>query len=95
MLSVRGVSHKKSPRHVPHGSFFLNPLPSLKLRFSHLKIDGWKTILSFWVSASFQRGATVRSFPTYGGVSLPWELNSRAAFEMGTSASPFVGQVGT
>ena len=25
--------------------------PSLKLTFSHLKIDGWKTILSFWVSA--------------------------------------------
>ena len=29
-------------------------LPSLKLTFSPLKMDGWKTILSFWVSAYFQ-----------------------------------------
>ena len=35
-----------------------NALPSLKLTFSPLKIDGWKMILSFWVSAYFQ-GQTV------------------------------------
>ena len=29
-------------------------LPSLKLTCSHLKMDGWKTSLSFWVSAYFQ-----------------------------------------
>ena len=29
-------------------------LPSLKLTFSHLKMDGWNTIVSCWVSASFQ-----------------------------------------
>ena len=27
---------------------------SLKLTFSHLKMEGWKTILSFWVLAYFQ-----------------------------------------
>ena len=26
-------------------------LPSLKLTFSHLRMDGWNTILSYWVSA--------------------------------------------
>ena len=35
-----------------------NAIPSLKLAFSPLKIDGWKMILSFWVSAYFQ-GQTV------------------------------------
>ena len=29
------------------------PLPEF-LRFSHLKMDGWNTIVSFWVSACFQ-----------------------------------------
>ena len=29
-------------------------IPSLKLTFSHLKMDGWNTILSYWVSAYFQ-----------------------------------------
>ena len=28
-------------------------VPSLKLTFSHLKMDGWKTILSFWDAMSF------------------------------------------
>ena len=29
-------------------------LPSLKLTFSHLKMDGWNTILSFWGPPYFQ-----------------------------------------
>ena len=29
-------------------------IPSLKLRFSPLQMDGWNTILSYWVSAYFQ-----------------------------------------
>ena len=29
-------------------------IPSLKLTFSHLKMDGWNTILSFWDFAYFQ-----------------------------------------
>ena len=29
-------------------------LPSLKLTFSHLKMDGWNTIVSFWGPAHFQ-----------------------------------------
>ncbi len=29
-------------------------VPSLKLRFSPLKMDGWKMILSFWGPAYFQ-----------------------------------------
>ena len=29
-------------------------LPSLKLTFSHLKMDGWNTIVSFWGPAYFQ-----------------------------------------
>ena len=36
-------------------------LPSLKLTFSYLKFDGWKMILSFWVSAFFS-GAVAVSF---------------------------------
>ena len=32
---------------------FSSILPSLKLTFSHLKIAGWETILSIWVSAHF------------------------------------------
>ena len=36
---------------------FLN-LPALKLTFSHLKIDSWNTIVSFWDPAYFQ-GRTV------------------------------------
>ena len=36
---------------------FLN-LPALKLTFSHLKIDSWNTIVSFWGPAYFQ-GRTV------------------------------------
>ena len=29
-------------------------LPSLKLTFSHLKMDGWKMILSFWDGPIFR-----------------------------------------
>ena len=31
-----------------------NELPLLKLTFSHLKMDGWNTIVSFWGPAYFQ-----------------------------------------
>ena len=34
----------------------LADIPSLKLTFSHLKMDGWNMIFSFWVSAYFQVG---------------------------------------
>ena len=29
-------------------------IPSLKLTFSHLKMDGWNAIVSFWGPAYFQ-----------------------------------------
>ena len=35
-------------------SLFL--LPSLKLTFSHLKMDGWNTIVSFWDFSYFRVG---------------------------------------
>ena len=35
-------------------------IPSLKLSFSQLKIDGWKMILSFWVVSAYIQGRTVR-----------------------------------
>ena len=45
-------------------------LPSLKLTFSHLKMDGWKTSVSFWVSAYFQ-GWTV-SFGEGDSIKRSW-----------------------
>ena len=42
--------------HKPTG--LKNELPSLKLTW-HLKMDGWNTILSFWVPAYFQGRKTL------------------------------------
>ena len=44
-------SDEQSPLpHPRHKSYcrFVQGLPSLKRTFSHLKLDGWKTIVSFW-----------------------------------------------
>ena len=40
------------PNHRPPNHQFIITLP--ETNSSHLKIDGWNTILSFWVTAHFQ-----------------------------------------
>ena len=44
-------SHSRSTKIIQNSRFM--SLPSLKLTYP-LKMDGWKTIVSFWVSAHFQ-----------------------------------------
>ena len=44
-------------------------IPSLKLTFSHLKMDGWHTIVSFWGPAYFQGRKTV-SFREFSTISM-------------------------
>ena len=64
----RGPLNKQPHIHLKNSGYLLGispfsgiiKLPSLKLTASlHLKIGGWKRILSFWDSANFQ-GRTVR-----------------------------------
>ena len=47
-------SKKLAHRNLGFPHFFFCNLPSLKTNSSPLKMDGWKMILSFWVSAYFQ-----------------------------------------
>ena len=53
-------------------------LPSLKLTFSHLKIDGWKTIVSFWVSflvgAMLVSGRVILEIPSRERSHIPFRL---------------------
>ena len=88
---IDGVTGVKSPLEVEF-------LPSLKLTFSHLKFDGWKTILSFW--QGLFSGAFAVSFrelksylyldpgPQFAGKysqkEMPWMLKKcRKAFRLG------------
>ena len=47
------TGHQKHTDQTPKLRRYLD-VPSLKLTFSHLKMDGWNTILSFWDFAYFQ-----------------------------------------
>ena len=56
-LDFRTVIQKKHQE--LHGQWGQG-LPSLKLTFSHLKMDGWDFLLSFWVSAYSQGLVSLR-----------------------------------
>ena len=69
-------------------------LPSLKLTFSHLKIDGWKTIVSFWVSflvgAMLVSGRVILEIPSRERSHIPYHL---ALLSRWFSFSRWVGYV--